>query len=108
MKKLPVRDSDRNMSNFLNIIEAYLYLADSRFDSMDFGGSPSLVQLDLLSNNEELTAPHYLTKRTLSSDQNRIMRLKVLTGPIRETSIPPSVVAYLAELIDLHQNVLRR
>ena len=107
-EKLPVRDSDRNMSNFLNIIEAYLYLADSRFDSMDFGGSPSLVQLDLLSNNEELTAPHYLTKRTLSSDQNRIMRLKVLTGPIRETSIPPSVVAYLAELIDLHQNVLRR
>ena len=107
-EKLPLGDSDSNISGLLDVIEAFLYVSDSRFGPRDFGGSPSLVQLDLLSNNENLTTPHYLTHRTQKSDQKRIMRLKSLTGRIHQSIVPSIAIDYLAELIDLHQNVLRR
>ena len=99
--------SDRLMSSLLDYLEIALYRSDARLDPVN-GSSPSLRQLQLLKSNEQLTAPHYLTQRTQSSDVQRIDRLLKESQLVHGSAVSSRSVAYLAELIDLHQNILRR
>ena len=106
--KLSVGELEDALSHLLETIEVTLYRSDARFSSDHYGPSPSVEQLSLLNGNENLTAPHYLTEKTQSSDKARISRLCQSREVRQSRSITSDTIAYLAELIDLHQDTLRR
>ena len=107
-KRMPEGESDSQMSNLLDVIEMSLYWSDSRFAPGDSGRPPSLSQLQLLSDGEKLTESHYLTQRTQTSDRNRIQRLNARADQLYRGGLPSGTIAYLSELIGLHQTALRR
>ena len=106
--KLSVGELSKGLSNLLDSIEVNLYLADSRFAADTYGLSPSIEQLRLLHDGEKLIAPHYLTEKTRSSDKARISRLLDLTSRMQILPVTSETIAYLVELIDMHQDTLRR
>ena len=67
----------------------------------------------LIANAQEstppvLTHPEYLSKRTQQADKNRSQQLINIIGPETSRAFPEDEVGYLAELIDLHQQLVRR
>ena len=95
----------------LSQMESYLYRADKRDDQSE---TPvALTQLKLIANAQEstplvLTHPEYLSKRTQQADKTRSQRLiKMMEPPILEF-FQADAVGYLTELIDIHQQLVRR
>ena len=107
-KKLSVGELDDGLSDLIDSIEVNLYLADSRFAADHNGPSPSIEQFQLLYNDKNLTAAHYLTERTQSSSKARLSQLNELMGMRFRRSVTSDTIAYLAKLIDMHQDALRR
>ena len=107
-EKLNGGDPDGNPSNLLNVVEVFLYFSDNRFDTRGLGESQSIRQLEMLSKNQKPTPPYFLSKRTQESDPTRIMRLTHIAGNPQQRHLPPGTIGYLADLIDLHQEMLRR
>ena len=98
----PDGEMGHDSSNLLARIEVELYAAERRF-----GRIPSLEQLKLLSGGSELTEPQYLAKRTKGYDQGRITSLAHRVAN-REFEVNHGAVGYLASMIDLHQEIVRR
>ena len=107
-KRLSAGELEGGLSELIDAIEVNLYRSDSRFSARHYGPSPSIEQLGLLHNSEKLTAPDYLTERTQSSDDARISRLYEATRFRVMRSVTSETIAFLAELIDMHQDTLRR
>ena len=94
---------DDTLSGLSDRIEAELYMAQPRV-----GPSSPLVQLRLLQQDEPLTHPDYLSRRTRTSGSERAGALiRIIEAP-RESHIPYSSVASVARMIDLHQEMVRR
>ena len=83
----------------------------------EFADIPALEQLTILSDPlysgpEALTRPEYLSERTKNSDERKINRLVQILGNNQifnqHGNLSNKVPGYLAEMIDLHQAVLRR
>lgn len=107
-ERMPEGAFDRRMSDLLDGIEIVLYRSDTRFDPDGLEASPSLGQLHLLNNGEKLTGSQFLTLRTQSSGRDRIKRLNGRVGSFYRNFLTSDMIAYLAEMIDLHQDTLRR
>ena len=109
-EKVPHQKLGSGASNTLDSIEGFLYGADQHDDGYV---NPALVQLKLIANTEdstypELTQPEYLSKRTQQSDKKRIRSLIAIIEAPTPTGVQANAVGYLAELIDLHQELVRR
>ena len=95
----------------LSQIESFLYLADRRDDQL---GTPvALTQLRLIANAQEstppvLTHPEHLSKRTQQKDKEWSQQLINIISPEVSMDFGADAVGYLAELIDLHQQLVRR
>ena len=104
--------SDLGGNHTLNLIEVYLYFAD-RND----GRSKPIAwdQLLLKADSKELTHPEYISNRTQQAPKERIQQLLRIMKElidrmcdIFQPSFPTGSVDYVAELIDLHQQLIRR
>ena len=114
-EKVPHQKLGSGASNTLDLIEGFLYGADQHDDGYV---NPALVQLKLIANTEdstypeltqpESTQPEYLSKRTQQSDKKRIRWLIAIIEAPSPTGVQANAVGYLAELIDLHQQLVRR
>ncbi len=95
----------------LSLIESSLYRADKHDDQ---SGTPvALTQLRLISSAQEstppaLTHPEHLSKRTQQADKNRSGRLIGIIEAPSPMDFGADAVGHLAELIDLHQEFVRR
>ena len=105
---LPLQDLSNTLRNALNVVEAYLYASDKRYDSDDFGLSSTLTQIELLVSGSELTQPGLISERTREADTKRIERLLRIAGQDKLTIGSTNVIDHLAGLIDFHQGMLRR
>ncbi len=92
----------------LDAIEAELYLAESRNAHAQLRESTALTQLELIQQGQEPSHPEYLSRRTGNSSAQRAGQLmRMIQSDIRWP--PPAIsISYLANLIDLHQELVRR
>ena len=105
---LPPQSRDERLESQLNVVEAYLYAGDWRGYHPVSPQSSAYLQLQLLQNGEEMTYPEYVSSRTGKSDEQRLLTLqRIMSGDPRMTS-SKNIVGYLAKLIDLHQEQVRR
>ena len=95
----------------LSQIESFLYLADRRDDQL---GTPvALTQLRLMADAQDstppvLTHPEYLSKRIQLKDKEWSQQLIDIISPEVSMDLGAHAVGYLAELIDIHQELVRR
>ena len=68
----------------------------------------ALRQLELLSAGAELTYPEHLSKRTQKTDERRANNLREIMSRSVWPDISFETVAYTANLIDLHMEMVRR
>ena len=101
MIPLPI---DHRLDDELTVMEAHLCLLDRHMGESRV--SRAVEQLRLLENGEPLTQPHLLSERTKESGPVRAKNLLRITEG--RLYIPSDVIGYLAELIDLHQDFIRR
>ena len=94
-----------DVANTLNVIEALLYMTEVRPYGQPAG---ALGQLELLRDGESLTTANYLSTRTQAADEDRARRLLDLMSRGLFRRMPSGTVKYAANLIDLHQEVVRR
>ncbi len=99
---------DGSSAHALNVIEAFLYQLEAGFDGWAVNTPTALSQLQLLENGQELTHPQYLSKRTIEGGTQRAGRLIDIAQSWRSLDLEFRVVNYLAALIDLHQELVRR
>ena len=110
-EKVPHQKLGSSEESVLNQIESYLYRADKRDDK---SGTPvALTQLRLIVNAQEstppvLTHPEHLSKRTQQKDKKWSQQLINIISPEVSMAFQEDEVGYLAELIDLHQELGRR
>ena len=110
-EKVPHQKLGSSEEWVLSQIESFLYLADRRDDQ---SGTPvALTQLRLMANAQEstppvLTHPEHLSKRTQLEDKEWSQQLINIIGPEVSMDFGAHAVGYLAELIDLHQQLVRR
>ena len=105
---LPPQSRDDRLESQLNVVEAYLYAGDWREYHPVSPQLSAYQQLQLLHNGEEMTHPEYVSARTGKSDEHRLLTLRgIMSGDPRMTS-SKNIVGYLAKLIDLHQEQVRR
>ncbi len=99
---------DRGSIHTVNVIEAFLYRIEAGFDGWTNNTPTALSQLQLLKNGQELTHPQFLSKRTIEAGAQRASRLIDIAQSWRSFDLDFKVVNYLAALIDLHQELVRR
>ena len=99
---------DSNLAGRLDLIEAYVYIGDRRGHGLSLQPSSGYEQLQLLNNGESLTHPEYLSKRTRASSGERVSGLTRLMTDVSARFDTDNMVGYLAHLIDLHQDLVRR
>ena len=110
-EKVPHQKLGSSEEWVLSQIESYLYRADKRDDQ---SGTPvALTQLRLIVNAQEstppaLTHPEHLSKRTQQEDKKWSQQLINILISEASMAFPEDEVGYLAELIDLHQELVRR
>ncbi len=96
---------DQSIVWTLDTIEALLYRTERR----PYGQTAeALNQLELLSTGAELTSPDYLSRRTQTAGEHRANRLKEFISRSMRPDISFEIVKYTANLIDLHQEMVRR
>ena len=104
----PPQALDRNSAHALLVIEAYLYRAELGHGDFESNTPSALSQLNLLKNGETPTNPEYLSKRTRMGSAQSAKRLIEIIQSERTGRFPDNAVSYLAKLIDLHQEIVRR
>ena len=101
---------DVRLPNALAMMEAYLYLTEYDEVSSEINVETALGQLNRVKNGEPLDHPEYLSKRTrdleaaaaaVNGAVERLSRSRVWADYV-------DLVNYLAGLIDLHQDFVRR
>ena len=105
-----LQEIDRPLARTLSLIEAYLYMSESGFDDFGLEATSALRQLQLLKKGECVTHSEYLSKKTQgegSQKADKLLRLVQDLGRPESTG-NHNVVGYLASLIDLHQEDVRR
>ena len=107
-KILPVESIDDELSFTLDLVEAYLYLADRRDSFPKTDDSTATAQLRLLYNGSELTHPEYLSKRVKEGNKHRLVRILEVIDSESRMRFPVNVFHHLSQLIDLQQRELRR
>ena len=101
---------DESNMGWLDHMEAYLYLAESpRYISAQETSS-AIKQVELLASSSGLTAPQYLSKRLQSRNESRLGYINsiIQAERYRHWGYSDDVIGYLAALIDLHQDLVRR
>ena len=95
---------------WFHYIEAQLYLAEGPRYPFVLDTPTATKQLELLANGSDLTAPEYLSKGLLSGDQARLgdVLSTIQSGVRASWAYNLDIVSYLATLIDLHQDLVRR
>ena len=108
-------DQFASIQHVLDQVEAYLYLTDKRFGTSENRQAPALEQLKLLQNGSDPTQPEHLSQKTRTTTSRQAGRLVNLMERIESPSffgpdpaVPTTAVPYVASLIDLHQNLVRR
>lgn len=108
-------DQFASIQHVLDQVEAYLYLTDKRFGTSENRQAPALEQLKLLQNGSDPTQPEHLSQKTRTTTSRQAGRLVNLMERIESPSlfgpdpaVPTTVVPYVASLIDLHQDLVRR
>ena len=104
-EQVPHQKLDSLASNTLDWIESSVYHAEKRDDARESG---ALAQLRLIAGGQELRHPEFLSNRTQQADKERGQRLISIIENPRHTSFPGNAVGHLAELIDIHQELVRR
>ena len=107
-KKLPTQSLDRRLTRTLNNLEVNLYLGDHRGYDPVPPQSSAHDQLQLLSSGDKLTHPEYLSEKTKKSDPQRIATLMTIMSEGQYFMSSENNVGYLATLIDLYQEMVRR
>ena len=107
--KIPASQArDASSQQALEMTEAFLYGNELNYSDFQSRTPSALSQLNLLKSGENLTQPEYLSKRTQIGGSQRAGRLiEIIENGTRWRS-PGNVVSYLAELVELHQGVVRR
>ena len=105
---LPTQGPDDRLVGTLDEIEVELYLAEAVSSHTTSREATPRTQLELIQQGKEPSHPEYLSKRTGSSDAQRAGRLISMFQSDRKWPFPPISVSYLANLIDLHQKLVRR
>ena len=96
---------DQSIVWTLDTMEALLYRAERWPNGQT---AEALKQLELLSTGAELTSPEHLSKRTQTADEERASKLKEIMSRSVRPDISFGTVEYTANLIDLHQEMVRR
>ena len=104
-EKVPHQALDSPAADALDFIEGIVYRADKRDDVSE--GS-ALAQLKLIAAGQESTRPEYLSKRTQQADKNRSQEFIRVIEDREHIAPPANGVGKLAELIDMHQEFVRR
>lgn len=107
-KKLSTQILDRNLTRILDMVEVNLYFGYTKGYSPVPPPSSAFDQLQLLSSGEELTHPEYLSEKTQKSDPQRIATLMTIMSEGQYFMSSENNVGYVATLIDLHQELVRR
>ena len=113
-ESIPIREQYSHLQEVLLRIEAHLYLSDKRFGMSKYGYPLAVEQLTLLQSDSELTQPELLSNRTgkVGGDPNRLIQLierfesSSLIGP--SPAFPPTAIRYVASLIDLNEDLIKR
>ena len=105
---LPTQGPDDRLVGTLDEIEVELYLAEAVSSHTTSREATPRTQLELIQQGKEPSHPEYLSKRTGSSDAQRAGRLISMFQSDRRWPFPAISVSYLANLIDLHQKLVRR
>ena len=101
--------SDGELAWTVDAIEAHLYFVDQERDRNNSNASTALEQIKLLSQGFNLTHPELLSQRTRGADKNRARELmERMTDARRDIGHIPNIIEYLAELINLQQEFVRR
>ena len=101
--------SDGDFARTLDTIESYLYVAEQRNAGRRGFGSTAGEQIQLLISGTDLTHPELLSQRTQGADRERALDLMGhMANAGRELSNIPGVIEYLAKLINLQLELIRR
>ena len=104
---LTPRVQDNEFEQMVDLIEAYLYLADQWSTDTVRSKATALDQLELLQGDSQLTHPEHLSERTRKSGSQRASNLlEILKRDRMRTS--GDIKSYLGGLINLHQGLTRR
>ena len=109
--KMTAHSSDSELAWTIDTIEAYLYAVDQRRNGDNSYGATAFEQITLLyeGTTEDLTHPELLSQRTRGADKARARELMGhLADVSRDIINMPNVIEYLAELINLQQEFVRR
>ena len=99
---LTPRVQDHEFEQTVNLIEAYLYLADQWSTAFVRSKSSALDQLELLQgDSQELTHPEHLSERTRKSGSQRASNLLEILKRDR-MGRSGDIKSYLGGLINLH------
>lgn len=98
-----VRESDYGLEEALRMSERYLYLDDRQNQRRE-----TQQQLQLLIDGQQPTHPEFVSKKTAGSGANVASDLAIKNFPNLAVGIPHDFMDYLAKLIDLHQEMVRR
>lgn len=95
---------------WLGHLEAYLYLAEVPGHHFTIDTPTATKQLELLASGAKLNAPEYLSKRLRSGDQTRLRNVWGIVQAERSQlrNYSDGIISNLGELIDLHQDLVRR
>ena len=101
---------DKTVVSIFDRIEAYLYFAENTDPFYNSSTLTSINQLELLVTSSNLSADNYLSKRIKSADKFRVKRIleTVRAAQDQHGVYSGGIIGYVATLIDLHQNVIRR
>ena len=105
---LPPQARVEEVRRVLELTEALLYSSELSYSDLQNRTPSALSQLRLLKGGEDLTHPEYLSERTRLADDNRASwLLETIESGLYGSSMH-GATSILAELIDLHQGIVRR
>ena len=108
--KIRRQGMDARLPNALNVMEAYLYLTEYDEASSELNVETALGQLKHVENGEPLDHPEYLSQRTRNLEATAAAVNRAVERLSRSSFRGDYVglIHYLAGLIDLHQDFVRR
>ena len=90
-------------TRMLDWIEAHLYCVENTTTDDRQESQSAIDQLRLLSEDEELTSPKYLSERIKNAEQHRILdMLHIVESSSSQYWGGQGIIRYIASLIDLH------
>ena len=104
----PLQKMDSRSIRVLDAMEASMYLTEVRRGDLPSQIPTALSQLKLLENGESLTRPEYLSKRTREQGAAGVSEWIKIMQSQPDLMFPANVISDMANLIDLHQGMVRR